>query len=153
MKPLLALERAGPLAFAWIGPVAFFAAKRNGWSPQVSGATDLLSGTASLGAVMIGFVFAAKSILLAMNAPAITWLEKADKLGRFFTYLFDDVLVWIVTTVAALVLLTAQPSATAPDPSSFMRLVALWTALPCLGIAMSGRSMLILSAILRMPRP
>lgn len=142
-------ERYFPLILALIAPAVYFGVwKLFSHSPSTDGIGKLTEGILSLAGILVGFLATAQALLYALpDRRAIKFLREAGALSDLVTYLFTDIIVWLVTAISALVLLFVGGELR----EGALRIVTgLWLVLPMWGIVGLVRSMYIFAKFLRL---
>jgi hypothetical protein len=143
------LERYFPVVLALIAPVAYFGIWRLvSHAPSLQGIGKLTGGILSLAGILVGFLATAQALLYALpDRRAIKFLREAGALSDLVTYLFTDIIVWLVTAITALVLLFIGGELLG---SALRILTGMWLLLPMWGIVGLVRSMYIFAKFLRL---
>lgn len=97
----LFLERTWPYFFSAIVVVAwFFYLER----PFPSNASDLMSATGNVSAVLVGFLITAKAIVLSLtNTPVFQRLTQTGYNKVFFNYIYEAEVAGIILLVLSLI--------------------------------------------------
>jgi len=143
-------ERYLPIVVASLGaPAIYFSLwKAFGHRPSVEGLGNLTNGTLNLAGILVGFLATSLALLYALpDRRSIKFLRQAGALADLVTYLFGDIIVWLMTAISALVIICIYKDLT---ESFFRVLMGFWIILPGCGVAGFMRSMSIFAKFLKL---
>jgi hypothetical protein len=143
------LERHFPLLLALIAPAVYFGLwKLHIYIPTCLGIAKLTDGVLDFAGNLVGFLATAQALLYALpDRRAIKFLREAGALGDLVTYLFTDIIVWLLTAVGALGLQFVS----AGVQDNTQRITAgIWLLFPVWGVLGLVRSMYIFAKFLKL---